>query len=143
MSKQYDPRKMAYNGHKARARRIGSPMMFSLSEWCAWWERHLGPDWLKKRGKRLGQYVMARHGDTGPYHPDNVKCILHSDNTKEAKRRYGIVNHNHKLTDAKVMAIIKAKGSHRALAAKYGVCHRVIGRIRTGQYWPHIERRRS
>jgi hypothetical protein len=138
MTKRYDPVKMAYNGHKARAKRIGVAMMFTREEWVAWWEAQLGPDWLKRRGKLLGQYVMARHGDAGPYHPNNVKCILHSQNVKEAKMRYGIVHHNHKLTEAEIIQIRRANGTHRTLALQFGVSHRVIGRIRSRKYWPHI-----
>jgi len=53
---------------------------FTFEEWISWWESNLGQDWFSKRGSRLGQYVMARLGDKGPYSPENVKCITSEEN---------------------------------------------------------------
>jgi hypothetical protein len=66
----------------SRSRNI--PFEFSLKEWCDWWDTELkkiGPK--AQRGCGLGQYVMARLGDTGPYAPNNVHCITLQDNTLE------------------------------------------------------------
>jgi hypothetical protein len=56
---------------------------FTYEQWVAWWEEQLGPDWFERRGPWRGCYVMARRGDVGPYHPDNVMCVLHSQNNGE------------------------------------------------------------
>jgi hypothetical protein len=82
-----NPKKEAYYSHKHHAKERGIPFLFTLKEWTAWWEKELGPDWFQKRGCKAGEYVMARLGDEGPYAPDNVKCILHTSNSSERKRR--------------------------------------------------------
>lgn len=51
----------------------------------------------------------------------------------------GIDHCNAKLTVAKVRAIRRSKRTHRALAVIYGVSHRVIGRVKTGELWGHIK----
>lgn len=52
---------------------------FTFEEWLAWW----GDD-IVNRGQGKGKLVMARHGDTGPYHPNNVRKCLHEDNARES-----------------------------------------------------------
>jgi hypothetical protein len=63
--------KQKYLDQKYQARVRGIDWQFdSYEEWIQWW----GDD-ITKRGKRKGNLVMARYGDVGPYHPDNVfKC---------------------------------------------------------------------
>lgn len=56
---------------------------FSFDEWVLWWEKELGPDWLQKRGRRQGQFCMARFRDFGPYEIGNVKCVTSSQNASE------------------------------------------------------------
>tara|TARA_R110000868_G_scaffold79428_1_gene226101 strand:+ start:240 stop:713 length:474 start_codon:yes stop_codon:yes gene_type:complete len=51
---------------------------FTYDEWIAWW----GDD-MSKRGNKFGQLVMARTGDIGPYHPDNVRKATCSENIRE------------------------------------------------------------
>lgn len=38
------------------------------------------------RGPYKGQLVMARHGDIGPYHPDNVRKATSGENNSEAHK---------------------------------------------------------
>lgn len=82
----------AYEGQRNRARRRYILFEFEFDEWCAWWQRHLGDDWMKKRGHYAHQYVMARYFDDGPYATHNVKCITASENCAEIrsniKKRY-------------------------------------------------------
>lgn len=82
----------AYEGQRNRARRRLILWEFEYDEWCAWWEKYLGPNWMKKRGHFAHQYVMARYFDDGPYAVHNVKCITASENCAEirsnAKKRY-------------------------------------------------------
>jgi hypothetical protein len=51
---------------------------FTYDTWIEWW----GTD-IANRGCRKGQLVMARNGDIGPYHPDNVRKTTCNDNYKE------------------------------------------------------------
>jgi hypothetical protein len=62
------------------ARTRGIEWCFEYDQWVAWWVKHAGHDWMKKRGRRKGQYCMARRGDKGPYAPGNVDCISVSKN---------------------------------------------------------------
>jgi hypothetical protein len=52
----------------------------SLPEWWQIWKES---GKYPVRGKHLGEYVMSRYGDHGPYHKDNVHICLAVDNIKE------------------------------------------------------------
>lgn len=53
---------------------------FDLWSWWQVWEA--SGKWAQ-RGKKTGQYVMARYNDTGPYSTDNVKIITCNENIRE------------------------------------------------------------
>jgi hypothetical protein len=57
---------------------------FTYDTWVEWW----GED-ITKRGPYKGQLVMARNGDIGPYHPDNVHKVTSTENHKERKANGG------------------------------------------------------
>jgi hypothetical protein len=71
------------------AGRRGIEWDFPYEDWIAWWKHHLGDDWYYLRGNSDGKYVMARHGDTGPYARWNVKCITMNENLAEAFKARG------------------------------------------------------
>jgi hypothetical protein len=77
----------AWRGQRSNAKDRGIGFHFGYDEWVAWWVKHLGPDWMRKRGCRKGQYVMARLRDKGDYVEGNVKCVLVEDNHGEATHR--------------------------------------------------------
>lgn len=52
----------------------------SFEDWLAWW---MDSGHLHERGSKPDEYCMARHGDTGPYALDNIKCITNRENHKE------------------------------------------------------------
>lgn len=66
--------------HNARycAKERGIEWLFTYDTWVEWW----GDD-ITRRGPRRGQLVMARNGDLGPYHPDNVRKATSSENCSE------------------------------------------------------------
>lgn len=72
---------------------------FTYDTWEAWW----GED-IAKRGPYKGQLVMARNGDVGAYHPDNVHKATSIDNHKERKVNGG---------EAKRIAALKATCAKR------------------------------
>jgi hypothetical protein len=74
-----DPIRHKYNCQKTHAKIRGIEWHFTFEEWVAWW----GDDFIN-RGRTKGKLVMARIGDQGPYHPDNVVKITNIDNSKEA-----------------------------------------------------------
>lgn len=69
-----------YNVHarKAKSRRI--PFLLTIDEWWSIWEA--SGRW-EQRGRKRGQYVMARPGDKGPYEIGNVVIIPQGDNHRE------------------------------------------------------------
>ena len=73
----------AFRQQKASARKREIGFDFTFNEWVAWWEHHLGKDWMSKKGCRCDQYVMTRHEDKGSYEWGNTKCILSQDNHTE------------------------------------------------------------
>lgn len=134
--------KYLYGTHKESSRRRGIKFQFTYEEWVAWWVKNLGPRWMKLRGHRSGQYVMARNGDSGPYAPHNVKCITanqnHSDTAKNGTSTTGIKNAQAKLTEADVKSIYLSTDDMFVTARKYGVHHDYVSRIRRGRGWKHI-----
>lgn len=60
----------------AAARFIG--WEFNLSTWWAVWN-------ASGRWDERGLYVMARHGDQGPYSPENVRICNRAENSREAR----------------------------------------------------------
>lgn len=132
-----------YQFQKNVAYQRAIPWEFTYEIWLAWWEQQLGPNWPKYRGRKAGQYVMARIGDQGAYNPQNVRCILHTENTKEAaprmtkayrlqrgakpfvRRRTTL-----KLTKEQVLAIRAMQGTSAAIARQFGVSASFISRIR-------------
>jgi hypothetical protein len=76
----------AYRVQRARAAIRGIAWEFKgFSDWWSVWEKSGKWD---MRGRRLGQYVMSRLGDVGPYAEWNVCIILHSENIKQGHKNY-------------------------------------------------------
>lgn len=71
--------KQKYYTQKSGAKARNIEWQFTFEAWVEWW----GND-IANRGNRSGQLVMARKGDTGPYHPDNVYKITANANHSEA-----------------------------------------------------------
>ncbi len=71
----------AWNAQRYSAERRGIPWRFGLFAWDQWWRRELlalGPE--AKRGRRKGQYVMARFADLGAYEHGNVYAATSQQN---------------------------------------------------------------
>lgn len=128
---------------KFSAKRRGISFEFTIDEWVAWWEEQLGSNWLKKRGRTLGKYVMARWYDDGPYAPHNVKCIKTESNTNEAFKiglsthgvRHGMV----KLTEEQARFIkYSLDVSAQECARMFNVDRSTCSMIRLGTRWARI-----
>lgn len=83
--------KKAYKSQKESAAKRGIEWQFTVEEWTAWW----GDDFAL-RGRGRGRLVMARHGDIGPYHPDNVFKCLFEENARMVDRSKS--NHKRSMT---------------------------------------------
>ena len=73
--------KQKYYTQKAGAKIRGIEWQFTYETWIDWW----GND-IVNRGHHSGQLVMARLGDKGPYHPDNVSKKTCNENTSEGNK---------------------------------------------------------
>lgn len=69
--------------HNARycAKERNIDWQFTYDTWIEWW----GDD-IVNRGPYKGQLVMARNGDIGPYHPDNVTKKTCNENCSEGNK---------------------------------------------------------
>jgi hypothetical protein len=67
-----------WSDHKTRARQSGIPFYLTFSQWWLLWRPH----W-EERG--LGQKVMCRTKDTGPYAVGNVRIDSQRNNNREAR----------------------------------------------------------
>jgi hypothetical protein len=70
-----------YNTQRRGAIKRNIEWHFTFDSWIEWW----GSD-IINRGPKTGQLVMARNGDTGPYHPDNVRKATCNENCSEGNK---------------------------------------------------------
>lgn len=78
-----NPQVAAYKTQKSHAKSRGIPFLISFDEWWdIWWQ---SGKW-ERRGRRKGQFVMARFGDQGAYVVGNVRICLVSENAAEATK---------------------------------------------------------
>jgi len=79
-----------FKKQKGNAKERNIEWLFNIDEW---WEVWNSSGKWEKRGRCLGQYVMARYGDVGPYSKDNVYITTCSENSSygralcEARKR--------------------------------------------------------
>ncbi len=105
-----------YYRHENRAKRRGIVFNLSFDEWIGWW-KSTGKYHL--RGRKKGQYQMARFNDIGPYEIGNIKCITMEENTREGnsgsklseehKRKIGLSSLGNKHTKESKLKISKAR----------------------------------
>lgn len=104
--------RIAWRSQKDSAKLRGIEWLMSFEEWLQIWAQS---GHLHERGRKKGQYCMARFGDVGPYAIDNVKIILHGANVSEAllgKERPDIAEQNSRLkTRMKFSNEVKARMS--------------------------------
>lgn len=125
-----EPIMLAYKTQRMNARRRGIPWLLTFKQWWRIWQRS---GKFEKRGHRLGQYVMARHRDKGPYTVGNVSIIScslnHSQNNGKGSR---------KLTRLQARQIkreyVRNSPTHglAALAKKYGLAIHPIWQVVKG-----------
>lgn len=74
----------AYWQHKRSAKTRGIEFLLTPMEWWDIWAPH-----YHNRGVKIGQKVMCRHKDEGPYATWNVRIDTTSNNVREAAHFYG------------------------------------------------------
>jgi len=81
----------AFQEQRSGAKKRGIEWQLTWEEWLNWWE---STGQINNRGKYKGQYVMCRHGDTGPYSLSNIYCDLTDNNSRlPGMRQKGIAKH--------------------------------------------------
>lgn len=75
--------KARYKQQECQARNRKIEWLFTFETWWKMWEE--SGHW-NERGRKIGQYCMARKGDIGPYSPDNVDIVVVSKNTSDARK---------------------------------------------------------
>ena len=75
--RESNPIRSAFLDQRCNAKSRGISFEFTFDEWVCWWAGD-----IDKRGCGANDLVMARHGDAGPYHPDNVYKSTASDNAR-------------------------------------------------------------
>lgn len=75
--RESNPIRSAFLDQRCNAKARGISFEFTFDEWVCWWAGD-----IDKRGCGADDLVMARHGDVGPYHPDNVYKSKASDNCR-------------------------------------------------------------
>ena len=120
-----------------------------------------GYGWLQIDGVTKGVHVWAYEVSNGPipssllvrHSCDNRLCAnprhlsvgSHQDNMNDKVERgrqsrlQGVRNPNHKLSEAEVRAIRDSALGPRELAVQYSVSVSLIGMIRQGKRWAHID----
>ena len=71
-----------YDSQRRNAAHRKIAFLLTYEQWLQIW---MDSGHLPQRGKGVGLYVMARHGDKGPYSVGNVSIILHADNVREGR----------------------------------------------------------
>lgn len=115
----------------------GIEFLLTFEEWLEIWE---ASGHLHERGRKRGQYVMARYGDKGPYAVGNVKIITAGENVAEVRqgKKFGpcLVPKPRpgapraKLTDASVYALQPIPGKQYAVYDS--ICLRLHIRVSYG-----------
>jgi hypothetical protein len=76
--------RMAYMRQRRRAQQRGIPFKLTYLQWLEIWA---ASGVFDKRGRKSGQYNMARHGDKGAYEVGNVSIVTHNQNMAEANAK--------------------------------------------------------
>jgi hypothetical protein len=76
-----------YSIQKRHADQRKIPWEFTFDTWWSWWQDTGRWD---ERGIGADAAVMCRHGDTGPYNPENCYCGTHTSNAKESYSIRGV-----------------------------------------------------
>ena len=79
----YRQKRDAFYACRFNAKKRDIQFLLTFDQWLKIWE---DSGYFDKRGCRRGQYCMARFNDRGSYKTNNVKIILHTDNTSEWTR---------------------------------------------------------
>ncbi len=139
----------AFYMQRYQAKLRGILFLFEFDEWVKWWQDHLGLNWVEKRGRKKGQYVMARFKDKGPYVYWNVHCITNTQNTKDIRNRKSALGEKcgaSKLNSQQVMQIYRLAHAGvplRTVGRQFGINCVSVLYIRDGAHWSHVTKHKK
>ena len=81
--RESNPKRLAYAQQKDNASKRGIEFLFTFEQWVEFW----GDD-IDRRGCYVGDLVMARLGDSGPYSESNCFKQTCSENVREGVANY-------------------------------------------------------
>lgn len=89
-----------------------------------------------------GKLVMHSCDMPCCWNPDHLSDGTHKDNRQDAMKKERLPRGESatkaKLTNEDIALIRASSETHRALGAKFGVSHNIIGRIKRYQKWRHL-----
>jgi len=88
--------KQRYIQQRCAARQRNIEWLFDFESWWSMWCQSGKWD---QRGRREGQYCMARKGDQGPYSIDNVDIVLVSKNCSDGRLSKPVWNKGKQLSE--------------------------------------------
>lgn len=149
----------AYNEQRRNAKRRGIEWRFTYVQWLEWW---VATGKINQRGRKADQYVMARHGDKGPYSPGNCYCCTQAENAsapwlsehrsqaqRESWRKPGRESHlQRREKHPRARACVAPDGTEypsAALAAEAHGCtrHNISRMCREGRGWSYVDDERA
>ena len=72
-----------YNEQRYIAKQRKIEWLYTFESWWQQWQE--SGKW-EQRGRKTGEYVMARFGDVGPYSPTNVEIVTCHKNSSDAHK---------------------------------------------------------
>jgi hypothetical protein len=115
---------IAYEKQRTAAGLRGIGWEFTPETWMRVW---LQSGHLDERGVGTGRFVMARHGDVGPYSPSNVEIVPFEVNARDSR-----INHPETTLTLSRREIGKGRGwSFVRNGYQVSVARRYVGRFRT------------
>jgi len=97
---------------------------------------------------KLGRELAP--GEWALHKCDNPRCVRPShlflgdhltniaDQVAKKRHAFGMQNGNHKLTEAQVVDVFHATGTHKEIAKRFSVSPSMVYKIKHGEHWKHL-----
>lgn len=120
--------KKKFSQHKRTAKLRGIEFNLTFEQWWSIWQES---GHYHERGIKGGQYVMGRHGDTGPYDVTNVYICTRGENYDYARSLKSWAGSERKLTPEQEveLAELAATTTKKDLADMFGISRPTVYKI--------------
>jgi hypothetical protein len=120
-----------YHHQKSTSLSRGVEFLLTFEEWWDIWQT--SGKW-ELRGRRRGQYVMARFGDRGPYERSNIRICLVEENIGES-------NQNCDNPTEQRSAVMKAWWASASKKKRAAISHALS--VNNGSHRPEVRAKQS